>query len=116
MRRLVVYVAVILTGAALFTAPARAADDPTLRLRDRSPLVVGGAGFERGERVRMTLYGDENARRSVRASRRGTFVITFAGTTFTRCDVVRVVATGGAGSRAVLKMLPPPACMPLRAP
>jgi hypothetical protein len=32
--------------------------------------------------------------------------------TATRCDVVRVVAVGSRGSRAVLKYLPSPACLP----
>jgi hypothetical protein len=116
MRRLVVYVAIALTGALVPTGAATAQDGATLRLQDRSPIAVSGAGFERGERVRVTLLRETNARKIVRASRAGTFTVTFVGTTVTRCDVVRVIATGGRGSRAALKILPPPACIPLRAP
>jgi hypothetical protein len=117
MQKLVVYAAIALTGALVPTGAAAAQDDaPTLRLRDRSPVAVTGVGFERGERVRVTLLRETNARKIVRASRAGAFVVTFASTTVTRCDVVRVIATGGRGSRAALKILPPPACIPLRAP
>jgi hypothetical protein len=55
-------------------------------------------------------------RRPVRASRAGRFVVIFAGATVGRCDLVRVIATGGRGSRATLKILPPPACKSQRDP
>ena len=47
----------------------------------------------------------------MRTSRRGTFSAAFA-TGVGRCELVRVVAVGGAGSKAKLKRLPGPACMP----
>ncbi len=43
----------------------------------------------------------------------GFFVVTIRGTD--RCNSVRVLARGSAGSYAVVKMLPSPACMPARA-
>lgn len=88
----------------------------SLRLQDRSPITVTGAGFDRGERVRVTLTMDTTTRKTALAGRRGTFRVVFAGTTASRCDMVRVVAVGGNGSRAAVKILPAPACMPARLP
>ena len=42
----------------------------------------------------------------------GFFVVTIRGTD--RCNSVRVLARGSAGSYAVVKILPSPACMPAR--
>jgi hypothetical protein len=97
-------------------AAAQAGTSASLRLQERSPITVAGAGFDRGERVRVTLIRETTMRKATSASRRGTFRVVFAGTTATRCEIVRIVAVGGAGSRATLKMLPAPACMPQRSP
>jgi hypothetical protein len=101
---------------ALASLPTSAGQSATVRLQDRTPVTVAGAGFDRGERVRVTLTIDTSTRTTTRAGRRGTFRVVFAGATATRCDMIRVVAIGGEGSRAVLKILPAPACMPQRSP
>ena len=48
----------------------------------------------------------------VTADVNGSFVITIRGTT--RCDNVRLLARGSAGSYVVLKVLPLPACAAAR--
>jgi hypothetical protein len=47
-----------------------------------------------------------------KANSDGFFVVTIRGTD--RCDSVRVLARGSAGSYAVVKRLPPPACAAAR--
>jgi hypothetical protein len=42
----------------------------------------------------------------------GTFVVTIPGAT--RCNTLRVLARGSAGSYAIVKLLPQPACLPAR--
>jgi hypothetical protein len=101
---------------AVVAVSASAGVSASIRLQDRSPITVTGAGFDRGERLRVTLTMDTTARKTALAGRRGTFRVVFGGTTASRCDMVRVVAVGGDGSRAVLKTLPAPACMPQRSP
>jgi hypothetical protein len=118
MRTVAAWGAVALCAAlpALATAASAGEDRAALRLQDRSPITVAGSGFERGERVRVTLIHETSTQQVVRAGRPGTFVVSFAGTFVRRCELVRVTAVGGRGSRAVLKILPAPACMPVRAP
>jgi hypothetical protein len=116
MKAVAMIAAIALSAAPPAFAATSDRDGATLRLRDRAPLVVAGSGFLRGERVRIVLSGETAARGIVRAGRAGAFVVTFADTTVHRCDLVRVVATGGRGSRATLKVLPPPACRADRAP
>jgi hypothetical protein len=83
-----------------------------LRLLDRAPLTLRGAGFKAGERVSVTATASREAVRRVRALASGGFVVTFTGLTAGRCTLVRAVAVGNRGSRTVLKILPPPACLP----
>jgi hypothetical protein len=118
MKTLTVCAALALGGATVPALPAATPDQDAaaLRLQDRSPVVVAGTGFQRRERVRVTMTLDTTTERVVRTNRAGRFVVTFVGVTATRCDLVRVVARGGRGSRATLKILPPPACLPQRAP
>jgi hypothetical protein len=108
----------VLAAAGAFTPlSATASTGPaTLRLQDRSPITLAGAGFTRGERVRVTLDRRTNSIRIIRAGRNGAFVVMFRGASASRCDLVRVIATGSGGSRAVLKILPAPACLPARSP
>ena len=83
-----------------------------IRLTDRNPLTVRGEHFQSRELVRVTVSAPATARKTVRTSATGSLRALFSGTTAHRCDLVRVVATGDEGSRAVLKLLPPPACAP----
>jgi hypothetical protein len=81
-----------------------------LKLTLRDPVTIHGAGFQPRERVRVTLV-QPSLVRVVRAGRGGGFVVAFEATATHRCDLVRVVALGGSGTRAVLKILPSPACL-----
>lgn len=109
--------AVLAAAAAFAPLSATASAGPaTLRLQDRTPITLAGAGFRQGERVRVTLVRQTSSGRMIRAGRNGSFVVIFRGATATRCDLVRAVAVGSGGTRAVLKILPAPACLPARSP
>lgn len=85
---------------------------PSLRLASLAPLTLRGTGFVPRERVRIEVSGTAAARRRTLALASGSFTVRFDGVALTRCDFVRVVAVGSRGSRAVLKHLPSPACIP----
>jgi hypothetical protein len=96
-------------------AAASTSARPTLRLLRMAPARVGGTDFKAGERVRVVFQRRSTyARRIVYASGRGTFVASFDVAVRSRCLSFRVAAVGSAGSRAVLKFVPRPACMPAR--
>ena len=80
-----------------------------LRIVRPAPLTVRGEHFRSGEQVRVT-----SAMKSARAKANGdgTFVVTIPGAT--RCNTLRVLARGSAGSYAIVKLLPLPACLPAR--
>lgn len=101
-------VAVVLGFTVLARTDAKAGR-PALRVVRTSPLTIRGEHFRARERVRLTA-----AARTVRtkASATGFFVVTIRGAT--RCDSIRVLARGSAGSYAVVKVLPSPACLPAR--
>ena len=109
-------------GAALWTALVLAAGAsawstagepaPSLRVLDRSPLVLRGSGFSGGERVRVTVSGSDDTRSlAVRASARGTFTARFRSGLGDRCSALLVRALGASGRSAALK-LPQPHCPP----
>jgi hypothetical protein len=110
--------ALMAIAAALVAAPGAGPTDrePTLRLSSRQPPIVRGIEFKALERVRVSITAGERATKLIRATRRGVFVTTFPQTLVTRCDLVRIVAVGGRGSHAVLKILPAPMCLPARSP
>lgn len=81
---------------------------PSLQIVRETPLTIRGRGFRARERVRLSAAG-RNWR--LRATPRGTFVVVLE--SVDRCDIVRIVAVGAAGSRAVLKIFPAPHCPPL---
>jgi hypothetical protein len=83
----------------------------SLQVVKRVPLTLKGRSFRPGETVRVAAGAHE---RSVRASQGGTFVLTLGG--LDRCNATRVLATGSGGSRAILKVLPSPACLPAKSP
>jgi hypothetical protein len=83
---------------------------PKLELVRSGPLTVRGRHFRSDEPVKLA------AGRKItpaKANGDGVFVVTIRGAT--RCDTTRVLARGSAGSYAVLKLLPSPACLPARA-
>jgi hypothetical protein len=111
----IVLACLVVLGCSTGSAVGRStpSSKPSLQLVRTAPMTVRGRGFRAGERVSLTLGAGRRA--TARADRRGSFVASFeAGSS--RCERVRVVAVGSHGSRAVLKMLPAPACMPARAP
>jgi hypothetical protein len=112
-RALTIGIAVVSLACVASTAASRsdAATRPTLKLVKRVPLTVRGSSFRARERVRVST-----ARRQwrVRASLGGSFVVVLNGVD--RCNWVRVVAIGDEGSRAILKILPSPACPPASIP
>jgi hypothetical protein len=98
--------------AATLVAGAQAATPPTLRLVTERPLIVRGIAFRPNERVSLTaltLLGPEKI--VVRASRTGTFRAPFGLVAQPCGKALAVRALGGAGSRAVLRMLGTP-CIP----
>lgn len=82
---------------------------PSLQVVRSTPLKIRGEHFRARERVRLTA-----AAKTIRAKANGDglFVVTIRGAT--RCDTMRVLARGSAGSYAVVKVLPSPACLPAR--
>jgi hypothetical protein len=103
-------VAVVL-GFTLLDGPGSKpnAGRPALRITRTAPLTVRGEHFRSGEQVRVTT-----AMKSAqgKASGDGTFVVTIRGAT--RCDTLRIVARGSAGSYVVVRLPPQPACLPAR--
>lgn len=93
----------VVLGAAT-TVRASTDGRAALRLAKRDPIVFGGSAFKAGERV--TITAETSARKVtkvVRASRAGTFTVTFATLRYKHCDL-EARATGGGGSRAVFKV------------
>jgi hypothetical protein len=92
------------------------AQEASLRIVDRDPLTLRGENFKAREPVRIGLSAPLPQRRFIRATTTGSFRATFLEISATRCDSVRAVAVGGAGSHAILKVLPAPACSTMRSP
>ena len=101
-------VAVVL-GFTLLARPDRTEGRATLRVVRAFPLTIRGQHFRARERVRLTTGA---VTIQTKASPDGFFVVTIRGTD--RCNSSRVLARGSAGSYAVVKNLPPPACAPAR--
>lgn len=105
--------AIIVLGFTLLGGSSKSRARPALHV-DRNapstaPLTVRGEHFHSGESVRVST-GKKAVQ--TKANGAGLFVVTIRGAT--RCDTVRVLARGSAGSYAIVKMLPPPMCLPAR--
>lgn len=96
-------------GCASLSRSSGNAGHPVLSVVKSAPATVRGRHFRSHERVRVTAGAKAI---QVTAGGNGTFVVTIRGAT--RCDLVRVVAKGSAGSYTVLKTLPPPMCIAAR--
>ena len=97
--------------------PAGAAGSQTatgkarLQVAQGGALVIRGANFVRGERVRLTITTSTVIRKRAVANRRGAF-LTEVDVSFDRClTPLRVVAVGSRGSRAMVKV-PQTLCPP----
>jgi hypothetical protein len=99
----------LVLGFTVFAGSSANTSKPSLRITRSAPLTVRGRHFHADERVRLTT-GTRTA--PAKANGDGYFVITIPGAD--RCNTVRVLARGSAGSYAVVKLLPAPACMPAR--
>jgi hypothetical protein len=103
----------LLGAAAVAVASSDAAESrAALRVVDRSPLVVGGARFESGERVtlRILIRGSGSFGKTVVAGRLGGFTTRFGGRSLPRCAGYMITAAGARGTRAELRALIPPPC------
>lgn len=92
-------------------ARARAAA-ATIQLAQRHPLVIRGTHFRDRERVRIVLTATSTTRAQVVADSRGSFTARFDRVLVGRCSRLSVLAVGSSGSRATLRLLPAPACLP----
>jgi hypothetical protein len=105
--------AAALLAATPGTARHDAKQRPVLRVTSSEPVTVTGLRFVARERVRVSLHADSQVHsRRVRATRRGSFTVTFSAATVDRCLGFIVNAVGDRGSRAGLKyaqpLCPPP--------
>jgi hypothetical protein len=96
-------------GSAVGGAESTSSPQAKLQVVRKAPLTVRGQGFRARESVRVSASG-RNWR--LRTSSAGTFVLTLG--SGDRCNSVRVLAVGSAGSYAVVKALPSPMCAPAR--
>jgi hypothetical protein len=99
-------VGVILTlvlGFALATASTSGAVviRPTLRLADRTPVVIRGAGFAPHERVTVVVASGSRSSSRVSSNANGAFIARFK-FALGRCARYSVQAFGSTGSRAHL--------------
>ena len=78
--------------------PAAAAAAPTLRIVDRSPLVVVGSKFRPFERVTVKIAG---VSRVFQVTQLGSFKANLAGVAGDRCSF-QILAVGARGERVVL--------------
>jgi hypothetical protein len=107
-------IAALLTLAVIAAPVAAATPRPRLTVARAQPMTVRGAAFHRREHVRVVLRPGSGAAvtRHVTASSSGTFTVAFPTARLSRCAGWTVTATGAAGSRATLRRLPLPACLP----
>ena len=97
------------TSATASEPAAASAADASRRARllpaSSDPFKVRGTGFRARERVRVTVSatnGGADVTRRIRATGRGTFLLTFSG--IDACGGVEAVARGSRGSRASFQM------------
>lgn len=121
MKRFPVVTLAGLVTAALLAALGSASSGessgrPTLSVVDQRPFTVQGRHFRSRERVKVTLYKQQESVRTrrVTASSSGVFSTVLQEAAVDRCDMIFVRAVGARGSDAVLKLLPRPACRSTR--
>jgi hypothetical protein len=110
----VVLVAAVASVALLVSADAgaEASGAPTLRLAGRQNLVVRGESFHAGERVVVTAVTSLGPRQvRVKATRAGSFRTILRLSAQPCGRAVMVVAKGGAGSLATVRLTGSP-CVP----
>ena len=105
MRRLLLLAAIVAAVAAAPTGLARI--HPTIDVTRIIPITVKGSGFKAGERVTVVVRSPAFHRKTVTASRRGTFIAAFRSAA-SKCASIHATATGNKGSRASAYV--PPSC------
>jgi hypothetical protein len=92
-------------GAGTADGGSEAAAKASLHVIRQAPMTIRGQGFRALESVRVSAAGRQWR---PKASARGSFVLTLRGAN--RCKIVRIVAVGSDGSRAILRIIPATAC------
>jgi hypothetical protein len=93
-------------GAGTAGGEPEAATKASLQVVRQTPMTIRGQGFRPHESVRVSAAGRQW---NPKASERGSFVLTLRGAN--RCKIVRILAVGSNGSRAILRIIPL-ACAP----
>ena len=99
MKRVIALVALLAGLIAIQITAAGARAKPSVTVERVIPVVVQGAGFVSAERVKVVVRLPKLYWKTVIATRRGRFTVTFrvaAG----KCNTIRVLAIGNRGSRA----------------
>lgn len=106
-RSAVALLATVALGYAAGTAAGGsvAATKASLQVIRQTPMTIRGQGFRSQESVRVSAAGRQWYPKS---SARGSFVLTLRGAN--RCKIVRIVAVGSDGSRAILRIVPARQC------
>jgi hypothetical protein len=94
-------------GAGTAGGGSERATRASLQVIRQTPLTIQGHGFRSHENVRVSAAGRQWR---PKASARGSFVLTLRGAN--RCTIVRIVAVGSDGSRAILRIMPLRSCGP----
>jgi hypothetical protein len=110
VRRLGVFVLCALAALIVVGSSAASWPRPSLTLRGIAPVIVDGAHFHSGERVKITVLPGPSV--GVRANSRGAFSVTLRGVPVDRCSGLIVRARGTAGSLAVARRPPLQQCGP----
>ena len=105
----VLAIALVLGFAAFSRSTHSTHSKPSLNISRAAPLTVQGRHFRASELVRLST-GSRFAR--AKANGNGDFVVTIPGAN--RCNTLRVLARGSAGSYTIVKLLPAPMCAPVR--
>jgi len=99
----------LLASLVVALVPAAAGADqtvrgkPQLKLSRGTPLILRGAHFSPGERVRVVVAARVRTTKRVSANQSGGFVARFPEVFVDRCNGFSAVAVGTQGSRAALK-------------
>jgi len=94
-------------GAGTAVGGSETATKASLQVIRQTPLTIQGHGFRSQENVRVSAAGRQWR---PKAGARGSFVLTLRGAN--RCSIVRIVAVGSDGSRAILRIMPLRSCGP----
>jgi hypothetical protein len=94
--------------AAFVAAPGGLArTHPTIDVTRIIPITVKGSGFKAGERVKVVVRSPAVHRKTVTATRQGSFTAAFRSAA-SKCASIHALATGNKGSRASAYV--PPSC------